>query len=90
MVNDADFSDAVEYHYDRFPPTDIDAMRLLEPLSGAATAIGKYDAMLQQMHNSEILLGPLRNQEAVISSRMEGTITTLDEVLKIDAEDESG
>jgi Fic family protein len=42
--------------------------------------------MLSAMHNSEILLAPLRNQEAVSSSRMEGTISTLDEVLRIEAE----
>ena len=38
------------------------------------------------MHNSEILLAPLRNQEAVISSRMEGTVSTLDEILKYEAD----
>ena len=42
--------------------------------------------MLKNMHNSEILLAPLRNQEAVISSRMEGTISTMDEILKYEAE----
>ena len=41
------------------------------------------------MHNSEILLAPLRSQEAVVSSRMEGTISTLDEVLRYEAEKES-
>ena len=46
--------------------------------------------MLASMHNSEILLAPLRSQEAVISSRMEGTISTLDEVLRIEAEEEEG
>ena len=42
--------------------------------------------MLQGMHNSELFLTPLRRQEAVISSRMEGTISTLDEVLRYEAE----
>ena len=42
--------------------------------------------MLKNMHNSEILLAPLRNQEAVISSRMEGTISTMDEILKYEAD----
>ncbi len=40
------------------------------------------------MHNSEILLAPLRNQEAVISSRMEGTVSTMDEILKYEADHE--
>jgi hypothetical protein len=46
--------------------------------------------MLKGMHNSEILLAPLRNQEAVISSRMEGTISTMDEILQYQAENEEG
>src|SRR5690606_34384009 len=29
---------------------------------------------------------PLRNQEAVISSRMEGTVSTMDEILKYEAD----
>ncbi len=42
------------------------------------------------MHNSEILLAPLRNQEAVISSRMEGTVSTMDEILRYDADHDEG
>lgn len=41
------------------------------------------------MHNSEILLAPLRNQEAVISSRMEGTVSTMEEILRYEADHES-
>ena len=44
--------------------------------------------MLKGMHSSDILLAPLRSQEAVISSRMEGTVSTLDEVLQLEAEQE--
>src|SRR5260370_41156281 len=46
--------------------------------------------MLKGMHNSEILLAPLRSQEAVVSSRIEGTISTLDEVLRYEADHEQG
>jgi Fic family protein len=53
----------------------------------ATNAIARYDQMLKNMHNSEILLAPLRNQEAVISSRMEGTISTMDEILKYTADE---
>ena len=43
------------------------------------------------LHNEELLLAPLRNTEAVVSSRMEGTVATLDEVLKIQADaDDAG
>ncbi len=77
---------AVEYHYGKFPPQHLRFEDLLDPVSEAAAAISRYDQMLASMHNSEILLAPLRNQEAVVSSRMEGTISTLDEVLRIEAE----
>lgn len=79
---------AVNYHYGQFPPQNLRFEELLGPVTDAATAIARYDQMLAGMHNSEILLAPLRNQEAVVSSRMEGTISTLDEVLRIEAEGE--
>ncbi len=81
-----DLSTAVRYHYDAFPPKSLDSAVLLGPLAEAAAALARYDIMLRQMHNSEILLAPLRRQEAVVSSRMEGTITTLDDVLLYEAE----
>ncbi|MBE7157611.1 MAG: Fic family protein [Rhodospirillales bacterium] len=84
-----DLSEAVSYHYDCFPPQLTDYQRLIRPLSSAASALARYDQMLKGMHNSEILLAPLRSQEAVVSSRMEGTISTLDEVLRYEAEKES-
>lgn len=80
---------AVPYHYDQFPPKNLELSSFIHELLQATTAISKYDQMLKNMHNSEILLAPLRNQEAVISSRMEGTISTMDEILKYTA-DESG
>jgi Fic family protein len=58
------------------------------PLASASAALARYDQMLKGMHNSEILLAPLRNQEAVVSSRMEGTVSTLDEVLRYEADQE--
>lgn len=82
-------NDAVSYHYGKFPPEHLRYEDLLDPVSEAVSAISRYDQMLASMHNSEILLAPLRNQEAVVSSRMEGTISTLDEVLRIEAEDEA-
>jgi Fic family protein len=81
-------SAAVDYHYGKFPPENLRYEALIDPVSEAASAISRYDQMLASMHNSEILLAPLRNQEAVVSSRMEGTISTLDEVLRIEAEDD--
>lgn len=80
------FENAVDYHYDQFPPSNIDYSKLVQPLGAASAALARYDQMLQNMHNSELLLAPLRRQEAVVSSRMEGTISTLDEVLRYEAD----
>ena len=83
-----DASGAVNYHYGRFPPRIHDYERLIKPLSSASAALARYDQMLKGMHSSDILLAPLGSQEAVISSRMEGTVSTLDEVLQLEAEQE--
>lgn len=77
---------AVGYHYDKFPPLNLDYRSLVDELLAATDAIARYDQMLKAMHNSEILLAPMRNQEAVISSRMEGTISTMDEIMKYEAD----
>lgn len=84
-----DFNNAVQYHYEKFPPSNLDYSQLVNPLIKATDALARYDQMLKNMHNSEILLAPLRNQEAVISSRMEGTISTMDEILKFEADSEN-
>lgn len=84
-----DFTNSVQYHYDQFPPKSLDYGKIVNSLLKATDALARYDQMLKNMHNSEILLAPLRNQEAVISSRMEGTISTMDEILKFEADSEN-
>ena len=87
-LGEFDLSEAVDYHYDRFPPENINYAKIVKPLTAAVAALARYDQMLKGMHNSTILLAPLRSQEAVVSSRMEGTISTLDEVLRYEAEND--
>jgi len=77
---------AINYHYNKFPPNSLDYGLFVGTLVKATDAVARYDQMLKNMHNSEILLAPLRNQEAVISSRMEGTVSTMDEILKYEAD----
>ncbi len=86
--SDYDMSQAVHYHYGQFPPAELDYGRLIGPMTRAVDALARYDTMLKSLHNSEILLAPLRSQEALVSSRMEGTISTLDEVLRYEADHE--
>lgn len=67
------------------PPANLDFRRLL-PLTGAANrALARYDGLLQSIPNPAVMLAPLTTQEAVLSSRIEGTQATIDEVLEQDA-----
>lgn len=85
-VEDLNFNNAVNYHYEKFPPQILEYGHLLDPIARAADAVGRFDQVLKTMLNREILLAPLRNQEAVISSRMEGTVSTMDEILEYEAD----
>jgi len=88
--NNFDMSEAVHYHVGAFPPKFLDANILLGPLEEAAASLARYDAKMANMVNSELFLAPLRRQDAVSSSRMEGTISTIEELYRIEAEEESG
>lgn len=75
----------VKYHYGKFPPAEIDWLRLV-PLIGPATlALGDFNGLLNAIPNVKLLLAPLTAQEAVLSSRIEGTQATLGEVLEYEA-----
>jgi len=55
----------------------------LAPLIGLANRkLAYYDGVLSSIINPSLFLSPLETREAVISSKIEGTITTIDEVLK--------
>jgi Fic family protein len=58
----------------------------LIPLIGKATrSLAYYDGILYGLANPDVLLSPLTTQEAVLSSKIEGTQATLGEVLKFEA-----
>ena len=80
-----DCSEAATYHYGSFPPARIDLTEVFEPLTSALQQLTRYDEKLQHIPNSALLLAPLRQRDAVVSSRMEGTISTLEEVLRLEA-----
>lgn len=67
------------------PLADLDLRRLVGGVGRANAALARYDGLLQGLVNPEILLSPLTTQEAVLSSRIEGTQATLDEVLEHEA-----
>ena len=79
----------VLYHTGRFPPPTLDWQRLLPMIGPAHAAVASYEGMLYTMPNTSVLLSPLASQEAVLSNRIEGTHTTLTEVLTFEAEGDS-
>jgi len=85
-----DLADSVSYHEGAFPPKSLDYERLLGPLEEAAASLARYDAKISGMVNGELFLAPLRRQDAVTSSRMEGTISTIEDLYRLEAEEDSG
>lgn len=80
---------SVRYHLGQFPPKTLEWSRLI-PLIGPANAgLARYDGLLSAIPNAQILLSPLTTQEAVLSSKIEGTQVTIGEVLEIEAGGES-
>ena len=63
----------------------IDWVNLISMISKACYALAKYEGILQGIINPLLLLTPLTTKEAVISSKIEGTQATLDEVLEFEA-----
>lgn len=76
----------VRYHSGRFPPQNLDWQRLVPLIGPAHAAVAGYEGMLKGLPNANVLLSPLASQEAVLSSRIEGTQTTLTELLTFEAE----
>ncbi len=77
---------AVHYQAGAFPPEDRLRWRELISVAGpAVAAVARYDAMLASIPNPNLLLAPLTLQEAVMSSRIEGTQATLGDVLGFEA-----
>lgn len=75
----------VLYHLGKFPPAELDWKRLI-PLIGKANAgLARYDGLLSAIPNATVLLSPLTTQEAVLSSKIEGTHVTMGEVLELEA-----
>ncbi len=69
---------------DKLPLDSIKWQDLVEDIAKANRAIAKYDGFLQIIPNPKLLLSPLTMKEAVLSSRIEGTQATLEEVMEFE------
>jgi Fic family protein len=82
-------SGTVHYHEGQFPPRELDWVKLIPLLGTTSAAVARYDGTLSAVPNASVLLSPLTTQEAVLSSRIEGTQATMGEVLEYEARGDS-
>jgi Fic family protein len=76
----------ISYHQGAFPPANLDWQQLIPLIGPANAAVAMYEGILHAVPNPDVLLAPLTSQEAVLSSRIEGTQATLGEVLEFEAQ----
>jgi len=69
----------------KLPIEILDWAQFVKYLGPANRALARYDGLLQSIPNPVLLLSPLTTQEAVLSSKIEGTQATLEEVLRFEA-----
>lgn len=63
---------------------------IFQLVSDAATAVGRYTGFLSNIPNPWLLLSPITTQEAVLSSKLEGTHATLEDILNHEAGNQTG
>ena len=73
------------YIPESLPPAGIDWESHIPQIASANRALARYDGILQAIPNPGLLLSPLLTQEAVLSSRIEGTQASLEDVLRFEA-----
>jgi Fic family protein len=73
------------YIPEELPIKNLNYKNIIGLVGRANAVLARYDGLLQAIVNPEILLSPLTTNEAVLSSKIEGTQATLDEVLKYEA-----
>ncbi|MDR3195498.1 MAG: Fic family protein [Endomicrobium sp.] len=69
----------------KLPVKNLNWERLSFLISKANSSLSKYSGLLDALLNPEILLAPITTQEAVLSSKIEGTQATFSEVYKLEA-----
>jgi Fic family protein len=74
------------YIPETLPLGDIDWAMHVTLIGKANAALARYDGILLGMINPQVLLSPLTTREAVLSSRIEGTQASLEEVLQYEAD----
>jgi Fic family protein len=71
------------------PPPEIDLAALTNDLARAAHALGELSGIGRVVSNPFLLIRPFMRREAVASSNIEGTVTTLTDLLLFEVEQSS-
>ncbi len=69
----------------KLPLRGLDWESFVPLISWSNRQLARYDGLLQSLPNASVLLSPLTTREAVLSSKIEGTRATLEDVLKYEA-----
>jgi Fic family protein len=72
------------------PEPPIDVLALLERLSLAERALGRLDGITMLLPRQELFLYMYVRKEAVLSSQIEGTQSTLSDLLRFETEAQAG
>jgi Fic family protein len=70
---------------EELPLQNIDWDKLVPLIGKANRGLARYDGVLLGIVNPDLLLSPVMTQEAVLSSRIEGTQATLEDVLEFES-----
>src|ERR1700730_5443287 len=73
---------------EQLPIAEVEYATLVSKMGEANRAISRFAGVLHAIPNPNVLLSPLRTQEAVNSSAIEGTQATLGEVLNFEVGEE--
>lgn len=70
---------------ENLPPKDLDLLALIPLIGKANRAIATLEGLFYGIPNPNVLLSPITTQEAVLSSKIEGTQADFEDVLKFEA-----
>lgn len=75
---------------EKLPLKSLNWMEFIHLVGKANFELARYEGILQGINNPSLFLSPLATQEAVLSSKIEGTEATLEEVLEYEALPQKG
>jgi Fic family protein len=71
------------------PPPNLDLAPLIFLISRANRALGELSGVGRTLHNPYLLIRPFMRREAVASSKIEGTVTTLSELFLFEIDEQT-